>query len=160
MAAAGETVRPADAAEAARIARVIRAAFAEYRGMLEPPSGALALDAAEVRHLLELGGILVCECDGRIAACVFHRTHADHVYLGRLAVVPAFRGRGLGVRLVAEVEALAIAAGRDRVRLGVRLSLPRNREFFVRLGYRQVGLDSHTGSTVPTFAWFEKRVDD
>lgn len=142
----------------ARIARVIRAAFAEYRDVLEPPSGALALDAAGVRHLLELGGVLVCECDGRIAACVFHRTHADHVYLGRLAVVPAFRGRGLGVRLVAEVEALAVAAGRDRVRLGVRLSLPRNREFFERLGYRQVGLDSHTGSTVATFAWFEKRV--
>jgi len=138
---------------------VIRAAFAEYRGVLEPPSGALGLDAAAVRHLLELGGILVCESDGRIAACVFHRTHADYVYLGRLAVLPAFRGRGLGVRLVAEVEALAVAAGRNRVRLGVRLNLPRNREFFERLGYRQVGLDSHTGSTVPTFAWLEKRVD-
>ena len=126
--------------------------------MLEPPSGALTRDAAEVRRLMDLGGILVCECDGEIAACVFHRTHADHVYLGRLAVLPACRGRGLGLRLVAAVEALAAAVGRDRVRLGVRLSLPRNREFFERLGYRQVGLDSHTGSTVPTFAWFEKRI--
>ena len=51
-----------------------------------------------------------------------------------------------------------VAAGRDRVRLGVRLNLPRNREFFERLGYRQVGLDSHTGSTGPTFAWLEKPV--
>jgi ribosomal protein S18 acetylase RimI-like enzyme len=158
VAAAGETVRPADAAEAARIAQVIRSAFGQYRGVLEPPSGALALDAAAVRDLMKLGGILACECDGRIVACVFHRMHADHVYLGRLAVLPAFRGRGLGVRLVAEVEALAVAAGRHRVRLGVRLSLPRNREFFERLGYRQVGLDSHTGSPVPTFAWLEKSV--
>jgi ribosomal protein S18 acetylase RimI-like enzyme len=158
VAAAGETVRPADAAEAARIAQVIRSAFGQYRGVLEPPSGALALDAAAVRDLMKLGGILACECDGRIVACVFHRTHADHVYLGRLAVLPAFRGRGLGARLVAEVEALAVAAGRDRVRLGVRLNLPRNREFFERLGYRQSGLDSHAGSTVPTFAWLEKPV--
>jgi hypothetical protein len=59
---------------------------------------------------------------------------------------------------VAEVEALAAAAGRDRVRLGVRLNLPRNREFFERLGYRQVALDSHTGAPVPTFAWLEKPV--
>jgi ribosomal protein S18 acetylase RimI-like enzyme len=160
VAAAGETIRPADAAEAARIAQVIRSAFGQYRGVLEPPSGALALHAGAVRELMKLGGILACECDARIVACVFHRTHADHVYLGRLSVLPAFRGRGLGVRLVAEVEALAVTAGRDRVRVGVRLSLPRNREFFERLGYREVGLDSHTGSPIPTFAWLEKRVDD
>jgi ribosomal protein S18 acetylase RimI-like enzyme len=137
---------------------VIHGAFAQYRGVLEPPSGALALDAAEVRRLMELGGILICESAGEIAACVFHRTHPDHVYLGRLAVLPAFRGRGMGGRLVGAVEALAVEAERDRVRLGVRLALPQNREFFERLGYRQVGLDSHTGSTVPTFAWFEKPV--
>jgi len=111
VAAAGETVRPADVAEAARIAQVIRAAFGQYRRVLEPPSGALALDAAAVRDLMKLGGILACECDGRIVACVFHRTHADHVYLGRLAVLPAFRGRGLGARLVAEIEALPAATG-------------------------------------------------
>lgn len=158
MAAAGETVRPAHPSEAARVAQVIRAAFGEYRGVLDPPSGALALDARAVRSLMELGGILACESEGRIVACVFHRTHPGHVYLGRLAVLPAFRGRGLGLRLVAEVEALAVAAGRERVRLGVRLALPQNRAFFERLGYREVGLDSHQGMTVPTFAWLEKRI--
>ena len=110
MAAAGETVRQAGAAEAERIAAVIHAAFAQYRGVLEPPSGALALDAGEVRRLMELGGILVCECDGQIAACVFHRTHPDHVYLGRLSVVPAFRGWGLGGRLVAATASASTAA--------------------------------------------------
>jgi len=56
------------------------------------------------------------------------------------------------------VEALAARAGRDRVRLGVRLVLPRNRAFFEALGYREVGLGSHPGMTVPTFAWLEKRI--
>lgn len=107
---------------------------------------------------MELGDIMACESGGRIVACAFYRTHPDHVYLGRLAVLPAYRGRGLGARLVAEVEVLAAARGRDRVRLGVRLALPRNREFFERLGYRPVGLDAHTGSPVPTFAWFEKPI--
>jgi ribosomal protein S18 acetylase RimI-like enzyme len=106
---------------------VIRVAFTQYRGAFQPPSGALALDARRVRDLMELGGILACESEGRIVACVFHREHPDRVYLVRLAVLPAFRGRGLAARLVAEVEALAPAAGRDRVRLGVRLALPRNR---------------------------------
>jgi ribosomal protein S18 acetylase RimI-like enzyme len=158
VAAAGETVRAAGAADTARVAQVIRASFAEYRGVLDPPSGALAVDPAAARQLLTLGGFLVCESEGRIVACVFHMTNPDHVYLGRLSVLPAFRGSGLGARLVAEVEALAAAAGRDRVRLGVRLALPRNRAFFERLGYHEVGLDSHEGMTVPTFTWFEKRI--
>jgi ribosomal protein S18 acetylase RimI-like enzyme len=158
VAAAGETVRAADAAEADPIAQVMRAAFAEYRGLLHPPSGALAVDAAAVRELMRLGGILACESDRRMVGCVFHRAHPDHVYLGRLSVLPEYRGRGLGVRLVTEVEALAAAAGRPRVRLGVRLALPGNRAFFEALGYRVVGHDSHTGMTVPTFAWFEKRI--
>lgn len=140
------------------MAHVMRAAFEQYRGALEPPSGALATDAAGVRELMELGGILVCESDGRIVASVFQRTHPDHVYLGRLAVLPAFRGRGLAVRLVAAVESLAAANGRREVRLGVRIALPENRAFFERLGYRQTGLDSHAGSSVPTFVWFAKPV--
>jgi ribosomal protein S18 acetylase RimI-like enzyme len=158
VAAAGETVRAADAAEAARIAYVIRSAFAEYRGILAPPSGALAVDAAAVRDLMRHGGFLACDADQQIVGCVFHQVHPDYVYLGRLSVLPAFRGRRLGARLVAEVEDIAAAAGCDRVRLGVRLALPRNREFFERLGYGEVGLDAHAGMTVPTFAWLEKRV--
>jgi ribosomal protein S18 acetylase RimI-like enzyme len=136
----------------------MRAAFEQYRDALEPPSGALTTDAAGVRELMELGGILVCESDGRIVASVFHRTHPDHVYLGRLAVLPAFRRRGLAVRLVAAVESFAAASGRRQVRLGVRLALPENRAFFERLGYRETGLDSHAGSSVPTFAWLAKPV--
>jgi GNAT superfamily N-acetyltransferase len=158
VAAADETVRAAGAAEATRIAQVIRASFAEYRGVLDPPSGALAVDAAAAKELMTLGGFLVCESEARIVACVFHSTNADHVYLGRLSVLPAFRSAGLGARLVAAVEALAVAAGRDRVRVGVRLALPRNRAFFEALGYREVGLGSHEGMSVPTFAWLEKPV--
>lgn len=151
-------MRAADAADIARVADVIRASFAEYRGVLDPPSGALAVDTAAARELLAAGGFLVCESERRIVACVFHRTNADHVYLGRLSVLPGFRGGGLGALLVAGVEGLAATEGRDRVRLGVRLALPRNRAFFERLGYREVGLDSHAGMTVPTFAWLEKRI--
>jgi len=40
----------------------------------------------------------------------------------------------------------------------VRLVLPRNRAVFEALGYREVGLGSHEGMTVPTFAWLEKRI--
>jgi hypothetical protein len=88
-------VRPfarAHASETTRIAQVIRAAFAQSRGVLQPPSGGLALATRGVRDLIELGGILACESEGRIVAYVFHRAHPGHAYLGRLAVLPAVRG--------------------------------------------------------------------
>jgi hypothetical protein len=69
---------------------------------LDPPSGALALDAAAARELMTIGGFPACESDGRIVA--------------------------------------------------------RNRAFFDALGYREVGLGSRPGMTVPTFAWLEKRI--
>jgi ribosomal protein S18 acetylase RimI-like enzyme len=115
---------------------VIRAAFGEYRGVLDPPSGALAVDARAVRSLMELGGILACESEGRIVACVVHRTHPDHVYLGRLAVLPAFRRQGLGAPLVRFAVASAGNLG-GRVMVA-HVQMP-NVAFFERLGWRPEG---------------------
>jgi predicted N-acetyltransferase YhbS len=151
-------IRAATSADAAAIARVIRKAFAQYRGILEPPSGALGMDRDAVRELMRDGGFMVTEVRRRIVACVYHHPQEDYVYLGRLAVLPAYRGHGLGAGLVAAVEESALRAGRERVRLGVRVSLPENRVFFEGLGYRQVGLEAHPGFDEPTFAWLEKQL--
>ena len=152
-------IRAATSADAGAVARVMRKAFAQYRGVFEPPSGALSANAPMVRELMREGGVLVADVGRRVVACVYHHPHADYVYLGRLAVMPAHRGRGLGASLVAAVEDGARRGGRRRVRLGVRLALPQNQEFFKRLGYHEVGLESHPGFDEPTFAWLEKQVD-
>ncbi|MEM9593301.1 MAG: GNAT family N-acetyltransferase [Acidobacteriota bacterium] len=61
---------------------------------------------------------------------------ADAWYLSILGVAPALQGRGLGVRLVAPVLADADAAG---VATYLETFTPRNRSFYRRLGYREVG---------------------
>ena len=56
----------------------------------------------------------------------------------KVYVAPAGRGRGLGQRLVEEVERLAAACGRTRVRLDTRTDLVEARRLYARLGYDEV----------------------
>ena len=75
---------------------------------------------------------------GTPAGCVLYEVNPDHVYLFRLAVLPAHRRQGLGRALVESVEARARERGLRRVRLGVRVALPGQRASYERLGYRFV----------------------
>jgi GNAT superfamily N-acetyltransferase len=68
----------------------------------------------------------------------------------RMFVVPALRGRGLGRRLLAEIEAAARDAGYRRLRLDTVGSLPR---FYAAAGYAPI--PDYNGNALATF-WGEK----
>ena len=82
----------------------------------------------------------------------------DALYLGRLAVLPAWRGRGLAGRLLEAAEAETRRRGFRSLRLQVRLALPRNREMFARHGFVQTGVRFHPGYAEPTIAAMEKSI--
>ncbi|MCP3060896.1 GNAT family N-acetyltransferase [Myxococcus sp. K38C18041901] len=151
--------REATSDDAALLARLLRESFEEYRGRLEPPSSAHGKTEEAVRRELEDGGALVAEADtGDPVGCVFFHVKPDHVYLDRLAVLPAHRGQGLARRLVDAVEARARAAGRDRVRLCVRLVLTDHHVWYGRLGYQLHSRGTHPGFLAPTFLVLEKHL--
>ena len=62
--------------------------------------------------------------------------------LARVAVTPAFRGTGLGRRLVLELERLGAAAGINRIELHPHEYL---HDFYADLGYQQVGGEMQVG---------------
>ncbi len=140
------------------ILSAIHRAFAEYGGVLAPPSGAHRESPETIRDKLRSGGALAALIDGEVVGCVLYQPEASYLYLGRLAVVPEHRQRGIARTLVAAVEDRARALRLPVVRLGVRTALPRNRAFFERLGYRVVGHGSHAGYAEPTFMMLEKSV--
>lgn len=88
------------------------------------------LDGAPVGHaLLEWTG------------CLAPEVYAD--FLGvpevcSLLVVPERRGAGIGTALIAEAERRALAAGRDRLGIGVAATNRRAAALYARLGYRRV----------------------
>jgi ribosomal protein S18 acetylase RimI-like enzyme len=72
------------------------------------------------------------------------------LYLGRLAVVPSARGRGIARRLVQGVEDEAARRGLTGVRLGVRIVLTENQRLFAALGYVETSREAHPGFDHPT----------
>ena len=137
---------------------LIHTAFEEYRGWLEPPSGAHRETAQSIGTYLQQGRAVLASLHGRVVGCVCYHQEGEHVYLGRLSVLHAFRQHGVGLRLIAYVEQQAQALGAQRVQLGVRIALPHLQAFYERLGYRVVCYEMHEGYTEPTSVVMEKQV--
>ncbi len=146
---------PADAPD---ILRVIHAAYAEYVGRLEPPSGAHRETVASLTAHMARGGAALCRLGADPVGCLLFEPRDDALYVGRVAVVPAARRHGVGRQLMAFAERRALAAGLTRLTLGVRLQLPQNTAFYARLGYTISGYGSHPGFTQPTYMTMEKRL--
>lgn len=131
----------------------IHGAFAEYRDRLVPPSAALNETTDSLARRLGDGAVFLAEdAAGSVLGAVCAQRRGDTVYLDRLAVLPAGRGRGLAAALVAAVEGFAADSGAASITLGVRLALPGNLAMFERLGYHEVGRTAHPGFAEPTSA--------
>jgi ribosomal protein S18 acetylase RimI-like enzyme len=138
--------------DAPLMTELILAAFEDHRGKIDPPSGAHNETPEKVRAKLEEGGGIIAYVSESPAGCVvYYPEDHDQMYLGRLAVLPAFRQHGVGQALVAAVENKAQMEGYTRMSLAVRVALPRNRAFFERMGYTVTGYESHPGYSEPTF---------
>lgn len=144
-------LRPAAAADAPTLVALLHAAYAEYHGKLDPPSGAHAETEESVRRLLEAEQAVIAYQNERAVGCVFYAVESDHAHFHRLAVLPEARRQGIGRLLVEHVEQAALRAGRRRLTLGVRIALPGNRAFYEGLGYHVEAAKHHPGYAVPTW---------
>lgn len=149
-------LRDATVADLPTLLALVHRAFEEYQGRLDPPSGAHHETEATLRRALEIGFAVLADVDAEPVGCVVCHREGDHVYLGRLSVLPAFRRHGIGAALTDEVERRAWAMGARAVQLGVRTALPAQRAYYERRGYRVVRLEAHPGYPAPTYAVMEK----
>ena len=153
------SLRAATAADIPIIVALIQAAFKEYDGVIDPPSGAHKESATRIREKLTHEHALLALLSDQIAACVFYRDEGDHIYFGRLAVLPAYRGRGIAGALISYVEARARELGLPSVRLGVRVALPHLCARYERLGYRVIEQRRHAGYAMTTYLVMEKTLE-
>ena len=135
-----ETVGP-DRAE--DVFAATRAAFAEYAGVLDPPSGATTESLDDVRAGIAEGGALLAWIGDALVGTGRFRLRDGWMYAERIGVLPAARGGGVGVALMRAIEDTARAAGRAEVRLATRAALWRNLRFYEGLGYRAIASRRH-----------------
>jgi len=152
-------IRQARIEDVAVVHEVVRGAFEEYRGVLAVSASALDETLEDVRREISGGRVLVALEGGEVVGTVRYELKPDCLYVGRLAVLPAYRKHGVGAAVMAYVEGLAPRLGRRRIQLATRESMPGNLRFYERLGYRVVERVAHARGPDVT-VWFEKEVGE
>jgi predicted GNAT family N-acyltransferase len=119
----------------ARDADELRAAFALRHEVFVVEQG---VPVAEEVDDLDAGALhlVAVDDDGRVVATCRLVADGDIAKLGRLAVAPAARGRGLASRLIAESEARAVQFGARRIALAAQTGAL---GLYERLGYTPYG---------------------
>lgn len=153
-------LREAAPDDAPAILRIIHAAYAEFQGKLDPPSGAHMETAASIRELFKSERCVLGGWGDEVAGCTFFRIGEKDTHLHRLAVIPAHRRKAVGHALVTYVETQAKRCGSPRIRLGVRLQLPANQVFYRNLGYAVTSHHSHPGYSYPTYVSMTKDLSE
>jgi ribosomal protein S18 acetylase RimI-like enzyme len=144
--------------DAALVHRLMWEAFAEYDGVLEPPTGALAESVADVAAAIAAGGAVLA-WEGEVAvASARYQPEADHLSIGRVSVPPAHRGNGYARAVMSYLEELGRALGLPEARVGVRRNLPDNIALYERLGYRIVSEQPHPRGPAYTSVIMTKRL--
>src|SRR5690349_12111341 len=144
--------------DAASVAALIRAAFAAQPVVTDPLPSALRVTEADVVAYLLAGGGAVAMVTNVLAGSALWTEQDGGLYLGRLAVAPAWRRRGVARALVAAAEAAAHNAGLPVMRLSTRLVLLDNRRLFATCGFVETTREAHPGYAEPTFVNMEKRL--
>jgi ribosomal protein S18 acetylase RimI-like enzyme len=104
------------------------------------------------------GALLIARCDGEPAGCIALRPLArDEAEVKRLYVRPAFRGTGLGERLVQALCARARASGYRALRLDTLATMAPAMRLYERLGFEETG--AYHQATLPGMRFFRKELD-
>ena len=151
-------LRPIDLADAAVVAALIRTAFAAQSILTDPPPSALRVTEADVVAHLRSGGGAVAEANGVIVGSALWIEQDSGLYLSRLAVDPAWRGRGIAKALVAAGETAARDMKLPRIHLSTRIPLLDNRRLFAACGFVETTREAHPGYAEPTSMHMEKRL--
>jgi ribosomal protein S18 acetylase RimI-like enzyme len=158
MATANVRFTQATREDAARVHGITQAAYAEYRGVLDPPSGVDRETLVEVERALDKGGAVLAWIGDTAVGAVRFQHATDHLAVERLAVIPTARGQGIARALLAYLEDLARQSHLLEMRLGVRLSLSRNVDLYQGLGCQIRSVHPYPEGT-DTWALLTKSVD-
>lgn len=145
-----------DATRLEELHRFVKDAFRDLP--IDPPSSSLKETLADFAARLHSDTIFVASAGGALIGSIFCTPDEDALYVGRLAVRPDSRRRGVASALVNAAKDEAKQRGAARITLGARIALPGNVALFRRHGFVVVRETCHPGFTTPTSYDMELRI--
>lgn len=142
----------------APVLALIRAAFGDTDGRIDPPSSMHRLSAADALHQAVAGEVWVIGPADAPRACAFFTQDPNALYIGKLAVADRARGRGHARALVDRAEARARALGLPALELRTPVDLAENHTAFARPDFARTGADAHPGFDQPTSYTYRRSV--
>lgn len=129
--------------DAPRVYDIMQQAFAEYLGVLDPPSGAHAETLDDVIVALDQGGAILAWLGSEAVGSARYAWRDDACYIGRVSVLTPYRGQGIASAMMLYIEELAREHGSSRVEISVRMVLESNINLYKRIGYSIVDMYPH-----------------
>jgi ribosomal protein S18 acetylase RimI-like enzyme len=128
-----EELRQARAEDASAIRELTCAAYAKWVPVIgrEPKPMGADYEKAVREHRFDL-----LYRNGNLVGLIETIPQPDHLLIENLAILPPCQGLGLGRKLMAHVERLAVAQGFAEVRLYTNKLFAENVSFYEKLGYR------------------------
>lgn len=150
-------IRLAEASDAAAIALLLAAAFAEYQSLYTPDGyAATAITREKVLRRIEEGPVWVTHSGELILGTVSVVLKGKSLYLRGMAVLPAARGQRIGELLLAHVQKFAASTGFQRLFLSTTPFLDRAIRLYEDFGFRRTseGPDDLFGTPLFTMEKF------
>lgn len=153
--ASAVTIEPADPfGDEARAC--IQAYFEELQSRFDEGFDPALTVSANPEELVPPSGLLlIARLDGAAVGCGALKINGDGIgEIKRMWVAPSARGLGVAQRLLQSLEAHAVAAGVDVLRLDTNRSLTEARRLYLRNGYAEI---PPYNANPYAHHWFEKR---
>lgn len=146
------TLRRAEAADAAAVRALTRAAYAKWVPVIGREPKPMT---ANYQTAVRLNRIDLAYDDSELAGLIETIDRSDHLLIENVAVVPERHGQGIGRTLMAHAEAIARAAGYRDVRLYTNRRFEANVQLYLRLGY---AIDREETSELGVTVYMSKRL--
>lgn len=122
---------------------IMQRAFAEYFGVLEPPSGVHVETLDDVIVALDQGGAILAWIGSEAVGSARYAFREDSCYIGRVSVLPLYRGQGIASAMMEYIEEIARAHGSRYMEISVRMALESNINLYKRIGYSVTDIYQH-----------------
>jgi GNAT superfamily N-acetyltransferase len=152
------TLSPSRFSDWPRLLGLLRESFAYMDARIDPPSSLTRMGLDELRAKAAEETLIIATEAGDLIGCAFAALRDECVYIGKVAVLPSARGKGVARALIAAAEEVARDHGRKFLELQTRVELVENHATFGALGFEKVGETAHAGYHRPTSITMRKWV--